>query len=61
MQRSWTVRCKVHINDKCPKGYTVHNLITQQDCHDYPTLRNYLAERGISIGGHEHDGSWEWF
>ena len=61
MQRSWTVRCKVHINDKCPKGYTVYNLITQQDCHDYPTLRNYLAERGISIGGHEHDGSWEWF
>lgn len=60
MARSWTVRCKVHINDKCPKGYTVYNLITPQDCHDYPTLRNYLAERGISIG-HEHDSRREWF
>ena len=57
---SWTVRAKVHINADVPKGYTIYNLITQQKVHDYPTLRNYLLERGIRIGGHEHDGSWEW-
>lgn len=61
MPRSWTVRCKVNISHDIPKGYTVHNLITQQDCHDYPVLRQYFQDRGMSIAGHEHDGSWEWF
>lgn len=60
MATSWTVVAKKNISPEVPKGYTVYNLVTQQRLHDYPTLRNYLLERGIRIGGHEHDGSWEW-
>lgn len=61
MPRNWTVRAKVHICEQIPKGFTVYNVVTQQNVHDYPTLRKKLKEMGISnIGGHEHDGSWEW-
>lgn len=60
MPRTWTVIAKVHICSEIPKGFTIQ-VATQQNCHDYPSLRKALRDRGLPfIGGHEHDGSWEW-
>lgn len=62
MPKVWTVRAKLHICDRIPKGFTVYNLVTQQNVHDYYALRTKLQEMGIPhIGGHEQDDSWEWF
>lgn len=61
MSRVWTVRAKTHICSEIPKGFTIQ-VTTQQNVHDYSELRKAILSRGLPhIGGHEHDGSWDWF
>lgn len=62
--RCWTIRLKRDISPSqgLVKGLTLFNVVTQQDCHDYPTLRKALRAAGYSdqIGGCDNDTYWEW-
>lgn len=65
MARIWTVRLK---KDLLPsygivKGLTIQ-VTTQQNSHDYPSLRQALIDAGYEImksqGGHWNDAYWDW-
>ena len=50
MAKCWTVVAKVNINSQIPKGFTVTNVITQQNGINWPDLGKRLAEMGVKVG-----------
>ena len=61
MQTCWTVVAKRGINSNIPQGFTVTNVVTPTEGHDYPSLDRRLKEMGFSEpGGTQNDDWWEW-
>jgi len=62
--RIWTVKLK-RTTSQCQgfiEGLTV-SVTTQQNCHDYPSLRKALNDSGYnadSAGGIWSDDYWDW-
>lgn len=62
MAKIWTVRCTRDISPSTGivKGLTV-TVQTQQACKDWPSLRQALADKGLTqVGGCLNDAYWEW-
>ena len=47
MQSCWTVVAKRGINSNIPQGFTVTNVVTPTESHDYPSLARRLKEMGV--------------
>lgn len=61
MQACWTVVAKRGINSNIPQGFTVTNVVTPTESHDYPSLARRLKDMGIpEPGGTQNDDWWEW-
>lgn len=67
MPKYWTVRLKRTISPSVGlvEGFKIQ-VMTQQNCHDYPSLYNALADAGFDrscgchVGGCLNDTYWEW-
>lgn len=64
MARIWTVRLKKDISPYhgLIEGLTIQ-VTTQQNVHDYPSLRRALIDAGYDVknqGGWESDTFWDW-
>lgn len=64
MARIWTVKLKRNVSPSLGllKGLTVQ-VMTQQNSHDYPTLRQALINAGYDVknqGGFYNDDYWDW-
>jgi len=63
MSKCWNVRLKRSINSNMPAGISIQ-VITQQNCHDYPTLQKALKDAGYPVnnmGGVWSESFWEWY
>lgn len=61
MQVCWTVIAKRGINSNIPQGFTVTNVVTPVEGHDYPSLAPRLKEMDIpEPGGPQNDNFWDW-
>lgn len=64
MARIWTVKLKRDVSPSLGllKGLTVQ-VMTQQNSHDYPTLRQALINAGYDVKnqcGFYNDDYWDW-